>query len=126
VTPHILVVTGTIDPTEGLDERDFTLECPGVTDACRGWIGCDCTNTRGRDLSWEEPLVAHGVTHQYLDGEWMRPTDGCYFAGHDGLPDAVVDLPVDGVLLTAGRYEVAPTYDGDGCIGFNLSAVTAA
>lgn len=117
--PHILHVTGYVDENEGLDEREFVIECPGVeVGRCAAYTPCeveDCPSSA--DLRWPDG-VAHGVEHSSVDGEWMVPTGECYYLtfGGDSLPDAACDIRSDGIgrCLTAGRYTVVPDYRGDG------------
>jgi hypothetical protein len=109
--PHTLVVTGAYHPDEDVDDRDYTIVCAGVTDACRRWEDCtvaDCTVTAEYQHSARDAL-GHGQRHNHIDGVWMTPTDRGMYVGHDGVPEAA-----DHLDLTAGVYPVDVDYIGDG------------
>lgn len=110
--PHVLVIAFDCDaeqahPAEphGKDcDQEYSVECPGVQDACREYLACQkeeeaCQGDGGGFL--DDDGMAHGVEHAYIAGQWMLPTDRCYIAGHDDMPNTASDLD-----LTPGRYPV--------------------
>jgi hypothetical protein len=105
--PHILIVTGT--PTD--DDLSYTVECPGVTDACRAWRECTtCPRplpADAEDALWDD-REAHGVEHQHLDATWMVPTGECFLATAEDMWDAGRALG-----LPAGRWPVDFTVEDD-------------
>ncbi len=120
VRPHVLTVTGHYDLSEGIDGREFSLSCPGVSlGDCVAYVPCDVADCPVRtDPRWDGGGDAHGVEHTVVDGEWMVPTGECYYLtlGVDGMPDAASYLRAPGTTrgLDAGEYEVLPEYEGDG------------
>lgn len=108
--PHVLVIAFDCDgeeahPGEPHDkdcDQEYSVECPGVEDSCREYLACQAESCQGNgDGLGEDDGVAHGVEHRYIAGQWMLPTDRCYIAGHDQLPDAASDLS-----LAPGRHPV--------------------
>lgn len=106
--PHVLVITGEED------HRDYDIECPGVTDDCRAYGGCNCPESRDQhgDALWDN-AEAHGVEHKHIDGEWMRPTDQCYVSTSDNLPDVCEEL-AKREQLGPGRHPIDFDYQGEG------------
>lgn len=85
---HVLIVRP--DPADPHpDFYEYEVDCPGVTDQCRRWEECavaDCPIS----AEWDDgDSEAHGQPHKLIAGMWMTPTEHCYVAVHDGLPDAV-------------------------------------
>ncbi len=118
---HTLVVTSDYDDT---DERDFRIECAGVTDYCTVWTACSCKEAAGFD-SAESVGFAHGDEHKLVEQQWaVRPhPPRCIYGepfADDLLPDRAVDLDIDGIRLTAGRYPVELTWLGDGDFAIDL------
>lgn len=123
---HVLVVTKTSDIGEGLDEIEYTLECPGVSDACRAWVVCGCPESEFSEELDGSPLdddpAAHGVEHVYGEGEWNRPTDDCFYTGADYLPEAVQEMfRVARREPASGRYAVTFKYDAEGAFDMYLA-----
>lgn len=123
---HTLVVTD--DYGDG--NLRYRIECHGVTDRCRTWVECDCSQARPSDewdgdtwFDWASEEVAHGVLHADIDGAWSRPTDDCW------LRSSVNDLPdsFDETLagLRPGRYVVDHEYVCGGEGAFTLTLVGA-
>jgi hypothetical protein len=127
---HTLVieVSGNDVDGEGWDV-DYSIECPGVTDACRMWVGCDIPdcpgNTGDDDTLYDVSNIAHGKPHKYIDDSWMVPTDTCYLIAADELPDAAEFLATkDG--LVPGRYAVGHDFDDGRLADLHLAgSVTA-
>lgn len=124
--PHVLVVTGHYDLSDQVDEREFQIECPGVTDCCRLWVPCDCPESADPDRLWDDN-VAHDVVHQSIDNEWWGvATDRCLYVDPDTadpLPDVASALRAPGGHewgLDAGRYPVQPTWLGEGEFALDL------
>ena len=111
---HTLIIGA--DPLEPADPDLFTYEihCPGVTDACRLWVGCEVPecpgNTGGDDTLYDVSDVAHGQKHRYIDESWMVQTDHCYLVSADEMPDAASFL-VTKAGLSAGEYQVGHDFD---------------
>lgn len=110
---HVLVITPDSDgPDDNEPYYSYAVECPGVTDDCRAWKGCEVcpremTDEQDDDL-WDDG-EAHGEEHRKIQGEWMVPTASCFVAGFDELYESAryLDLP-------AGRWPVAFTVEDDG------------
>lgn len=100
--PHILTIA---EVDGGLR---YSIECPGVTNACRAWVDCPKFGKECDDDLLDEDNVAHGVEHQWIDGDWMIPTEECLVAVHDHLDDAL-----DTYSPVPGRYPVDHDF-GDG------------
>jgi hypothetical protein len=124
--PHILTITETT--TDGITEREYAIECPGITDRCRTYRPCQHPTCNRDDKDERTEKTAHGEQHIWLDEAvvdgWYIPTNDCYLVDHDNLPDAASGLP-------AGRHLVH-AYFGDGFEleliaqpAGNLTAVTA-
>jgi hypothetical protein len=92
--PHYLVVE--VDPEDG-EALIYSVECGGVTDACRRYEDCipDAAERSLLGEAAEEKPVAHGKRHIMVDGAWCAETTACNVADHDGLGDDV-----------AGRFPV--------------------
>lgn len=116
---HVLV----IKPCEGCEEAgeptcscepqqwEVSIQCPGVTDACRTWWECmECAKAiagGNDDLRDElgENGEAHGVEHRYLENGWSVPGPQCWGQECPDLYDAAVDLFKKGPI-EPGEYRV--------------------
>lgn len=109
----IIKVSGNDVDGEGWDV-DYSIECPGVSNACRMWTECDVPECPGRtgqdDTLYDVSDIAHGQPHKYIDDSWMVPTDTCYLIIADELPDAAGYL-ASKQNLGAGRYQVGHDFD---------------
>jgi hypothetical protein len=108
--PHMLVIA--VDPSDS-EHLLVSVECPGVTAACRAWQECpDCAPDHARRVkAWNESPdgTLHGVDHVVAQGLLMTPTGQCLVATHDELHDAGVD-----VTRVPGRYPVDVEFVDDG------------
>lgn len=117
--PHTLTITGTgfgRDPAE----PEFTITCPGVTDACAEWVECpngDCPGWGARDDEFEVGNLAHGEEHSNLDGTWMIRSGGCYAETHGHAEAAEF---AERNHLSAGQYHVRPQFDDGMIVDFEL------
>jgi hypothetical protein len=114
--PHILVVTVAYEDGDGFVEYDYELLCPGVTNHCRAYLECFGADCNERELQesidrGDDPVMAHGKAHKYIDLGWCVPTDYCLYAASDQLDDAAGQLG-----LPTGEWEVDVDYAGDGII----------
>lgn len=109
---HVLTVTGLADD-DGVDTREYEIECPGVTDECRLYEECgackECRASSGAAFDSAESGVLHGVKHLHIDDAWMGATDRCYVASLDCLSETAGYLN-----LLPGRHPVTFDYVGDG------------
>lgn len=84
------------------DRRNITMECPGVTSACEGWI--ECREDHPDEDELEETGEAHGVEHQMFQFGWAVATGQCSLLA---FPDSWVDSASDAADgLGAGRYPI--------------------
>jgi hypothetical protein len=113
--PHILIVTA-VHPDENDPERtelEYTVECPGVTDACRRYEDCRASLAEQDLLYRSEDRIAHGQRHISIDSCWMAETPFCNVMTNDWLQDSA-----DG-RFPLGRHPI--TWDvGDGTEMFVL------
>lgn len=94
--PHILTITDTV-----ATERQYSIDCPGVTDDCRTWRRCEQCGPEQLDELLNN-RVLHGVKHiSDEDGDLFVPTGECWMSGN-GNPEAAADRLGVGV----GRHEV--------------------
>lgn len=100
--------------------------CPGVDDHCRLWRACDAEDhddvelTRIHFEEGDDEPFHHDVRHQYLDGDYMVPTEDCYMlVVLDRVYDAALDL-VRGESLGAGDYVVEHRYEEGDLVEFEL------
>jgi hypothetical protein len=117
-TRHVLAITAKPDPGDGV-HPSFTIECPGVTDACRCWW--ECTTCKAADIRHLEDIgddVAHGVRHEHVgDNGWSTPSDDCLLQISEYTPDVVHDL-VYGLNLEVGRYPIVKFLFEDGVLPY--------
>jgi len=107
---HVLIVTGTES------DREYAIECPGVTALCRMWVECETCYPRQRPEgfdyeAWDEGMhnadgMVHGAEHNYIDGLWMTPTDRCFVSWAEGMVESAADLG-----LGPGRHPVDYEFD---------------
>jgi len=122
---HTLVITMHSDcidmePTD----VDYDIECPGVSDACRMWVECDIPNCEN-DSGHNAGELIHGKRHQYVGDSWSVPTDTCYLAVADEMPDAA-DYLATKHQLGVGRYVVGHDFDEGRIADFQLLREEAA
>lgn len=96
----------------------YIVTCSGPDDACRAWMGCPCQNNPAYErelftelMEWEWDGWYHGVQHQWIQGEWMRPTDWCFVRHNPYLVDAAGELR-DTLMLELGTYPVLVHWAG--------------
>lgn len=112
---HTLIITAYADSTmDEPTELDFTVECPGVTDACRMWVECDVAGCGSTNAERDHNIVLHGTRHQLISSTWSIPTDTCYLIAADEMPDTA-DFLATQQELGAGRYLVGHDFN-EGCI----------
>ncbi len=90
------------------DRRNISMECPGVTSACEGWI--ECQEDHPEDLG-EDTDVAHGVEHQHFWFGWGVETGQCSLSA---FPDSWIDSATDIAdynKLGPGRYPIDSDWD---------------
>jgi hypothetical protein len=107
---HTLIIKAVANPNEVDNWRDFSIECPGVTDACRMWVECDIPNCGSEDAERDNNVVKHGKRHQLIVSTWSVPTDTCYLMIADELSDVAASM-ADSEKLPPGRYEVDHDFD---------------
>jgi hypothetical protein len=120
---HTLIIKGDAEAPTDADLFDYEVHCPGVTDACRLWVGCEVPecpgSTGGDDTLYDVSDVAHGQKHRYINDSWMVPTDGCYLVAADEMPDAAAFL-VTKADLGAGEYKIGHDFDDGRIADFQL------
>lgn len=107
---HTLVITAIpgADPDEVDVYLDYSIECPGLTDACRTWEPCKLPESEHD--SNRSAGVHHGVNHLWHEGR-MVGMDRCYLqCDADDLPDVAGELTAK-EDLKPGRYQVEHTFD---------------
>jgi hypothetical protein len=124
---HFLIVT--IDPDDD-EHRDGSIECTGVTDACRTWWECREEHTWDRDefeffsdAVYEGEDLHHGVEHRVIDGMIMTPSEQCLGQALDSAWESAREA-AEG--LAPGRYPCHMTYEGDEYVCIELAAVAPA
>ena len=115
-TTHALIIKHDRHPLDHEPpDIEFSIECPGVTDACHMWVECDRPRCREDNPNLGEGVV-HGKRHLLFPGSgtWSVPTDTCYLVIADEMPDAA-DYLATKQKLGAGRYLIGHDFD-EGCI----------
>lgn len=107
--PHVLIIT----VTDG--EREYAIDCPGLTPDCQMWSECETcwppNASPPRDTAefdeqmWDTDGMAHGVQHKRFSWGWCVPGDRCFARDNNHLPSAA-DYLADRYNLPPGRYEV--------------------
>jgi hypothetical protein len=96
---HILVVTG-VAP----EDREYAIECPGLTPTCMSWTECTDPTCATRDDPDGDEGVLHGVDHRWFSFGWCVPDGECFVASNDYLATAAEYI--DRGKLPPGRYPV--------------------
>jgi hypothetical protein len=104
---HTLVITHSGNDADGW-EADYTIECPGVTNACRSWQ--PCPRPEADHDSNRAAGIHHGEQHVWNEGR-QAALDRCHLANDsDTLADAFEELAVKH-KLSPGRYQVWHHFD---------------
>lgn len=69
-------------------ELTYTIECPGVTDACRTYWECRRDHSEDDIVRMENEEEVHGALHTYVSGlGWATPSDRCYVQEADAVSE---------------------------------------
>jgi hypothetical protein len=105
---HTITVTRVPDETS--DDADFEVGGTHGSD-CQTLKTCRLKRCEGlkRDYDWGHERLAHGVWHEYRDGDWLIPSETC------GLDLAFEDdMTWNEQIIHAGLGTHAVTVEWDG------------